>query len=324
MIWLFRLLLGYVNFEYQYGFREDFISDCFKNGLEIRNAAVTENGFTASCSIKTYKRLHTYAYRSGGRVRITKKCGLPFLLHPIENRFGFLTGAVAFIFIICLLTGFVWRVDYKGCNVVSEATLTQYMKNNGLDTGAMWSSIDKDDLAARLMRDFDEISWAHINQYGTTAVVEINEARPVPQPNDDRLKGRKIFRRQLEVVAYRKQGDIKIKDIKCYKTLHFYFFNIPLYISKKQGDIEELERKMVKINNTELPIGITNATEKWLTYTDKELGDKELKALAKKKLENEEREQLDGFEIINRNMTLDIDKDKCVIKCAYIIKENNK
>ena len=100
MIKLFRFLLGYVEFEFINGFSEGFINDCFEKEILIQNITLCENGFNAICRISTYKQLHKIALKNGGKVKILKKHGLPFFLAPLNERTGFILGAVLFAFIL--------------------------------------------------------------------------------------------------------------------------------------------------------------------------------------------------------------------------------
>ncbi|MDD6728650.1 MAG: sporulation protein YqfD [Eubacteriales bacterium] len=314
-----------VEFQFSGGFWEDFLNDCFTQGIDVKNVALFGNGFTADCNIKTYKSLHKTAYLHGGKVKIIKKRGIPFLLKPLKNRTGFFVGIIAFVFIICFLEGFVWNVEIVGNERISRSVLTSYLENSGLKSGTMWSVIDRKELAWDMMGDFEDIAWAHINKNGTTARVEINEITEQPEPFDENtLKGNKVQRKELEVVAYRQQSKISLRSQKTYRRLIFFSAEIPLYIKIKAGDIEEEQAKMLTIKGTELPVGVAEKTEKYFTQTPYDLSDEELLSLAEKKLSYLVKQELDGFEIINRSPKCETDSDKCTIKCAYVVREKEE
>lgn len=321
MIYLFRWLLGYVEFEFTDGFYEGFINACFERAIDIKGIALTENGFSAFCLIPCYKKLHRIALANGGKVHITAKKGLPFLLLPLKNRLGFALGAFLFALIISFLGCFIWNVELVGNDRISDAALMQYLANNGIRSGAMWSSAERERLAWQMMSEFDDIAWVHINKIGTTARVEINETRKSPIPDERRLKGIKALRTELEAVAIRKQSRITIKSVKKYYRVKFFALDLPLYFSKRQGDIEETDERSLKIRSTPLPVGITIYTEKHLLSDSYELTDSELEALAKKKLSFEEEKEFDGFVIINKSISTTLDEDKCIVKGAYVIRE---
>lgn len=321
MIYILRLLFGYVIFEFSGGFSEDFLNDCYKSGIDIKNVTLTERGIKASCSIRTYKGLHKTAFANGGKVKILKKAGLPFLLAPLKNRTGFFVGITAFIFILCFLEGFIWNVEIVSNDNKPDSSIAAYLESNQIKPGVMWSAIDRDKIKWSIMSDFDDIAWVHINKIGTTARVEINKKNKEPDKKDENnLKGNEIYRKEITAIAYKKQNKIILTDKKDYDSIIFFTLKIPLYFKKEAGDTQEISKKFLTVNDVTLPIGIINETEKFYKSIEYEISDKEAAALAKKKLAYEKDEQLDGYEIINENIKTSIDNDKCTIKSALIVR----
>lgn len=320
MIRLFRWLFGYVSFTFKGGFFEGFVTDCFKEGIDIRDIARGGDYFLAYCNLKNYKKLHKIAVRHGGVVKVSRKYGLPFILLPLKNRWGFAVGMVAFVFLLSFLSTFIWNVEIEGNSVVSDVQLRAFLANNNVYSGAMWSSVEKDKVCWELLSEFDDLSYAHINRIGTTAVLEVNEVKRAPVGDEQKLKGENVFRKELEASALREQKNLSVKSRKRYKTLHFFFVNAPLYVSKKTGDMTVEGESFVTLFGKKLPIGISYKEELYLQSAAQKLDDGALELLARNKLAYLEEKELDGFEIINRNEQLDIDEQRCVIKCSYVVK----
>lgn len=320
MIKLFRWILGYVKFTFSGGFYENFLTDCFSDGIDIHDVALNDDGFSAYCNIKVYKKLHKYAFKHGGVVKIRKKYGLPFITGPLKNRIGFFVGMVMFVFLLSFLGSFVWNVEVTGNNRISTATVLSYLENNNLKSGVMWSSVDRDNIAWDMMSDFDDISWVRINKIGTTARIEINETSVKPDKDEEKLQGINIYRKELETQAYREQKDMAVKTRKTYKSLRFFSISIPLYLKRQSGDITEESSKFLTIKDTELPIGINTYDEVFYSSVPRTLDDDELTKLARQKLSYLEQQEFDGFEVINKTEDVQIDDDKCIIKSSYIIR----
>lgn len=321
MIYFFRFIFGYVDFNFVGGFCENFLTECFGKGIEIRDVCKTENGFKASCRASTYKKLHHIAYHHGGVVRIYKKHGLPFVAYPLKNRMGLMVGAFAFVLVVSLLNSFVWKVDVVGNNAVSDTSVRSFLELNDFKAGTMWSSVSRDHLSLAMMGEFDEISWVHINRDGGVARVEINEKTPAPDDADeDLLQGNKVLRKELEVAAYRNQLDIAVKSKKIYKKLNFFGIEIPLYINYKKGDISSSSVDFLEIKGVSLPVSIERIEESYVKTKEKRLNDKQLKDLAKKKLNILVEKEFEDFEIINKTEKFKMDDDKCTLSCAYIIR----
>lgn len=320
MIRLFRWLFGYVKFSFNKGFYEDFLTECYKKAINIYDIVLFDGGVTAYCNVKVYKKLHTIAHAHGGTVKIIKKHGLPFLLRPLKNRLGFFVGIIICMAVISFLGSFIWNVEIVGNNSVSDAAINSYLENNNLKSGVMWSSVDTAKLEWGMMSEMEDLSWVHINRLGTTARIEVNEITKKPVPNDDKLKGVNVMRKELEAVAYREQKNMKIKSTKRYKKLCFFSAEIPLYFKRETGDITKQSSKFLTVKETALPIGIYFYEEVFLSSKPKSLSDDELTKLAKQKLTYLERREFDGFEIINRKDDIALSEDRCVIKTSYIVK----
>lgn len=181
---LFRLLIGYVKFEFTGGFIEGFLNSCYSMNYNIKNIKTNENGFSAQTDIKTYMQLHKIAYKQGGKVKIIKRKGLPFLLAPLKNRWGVFSGAAFFVLFISFMGGFIWNITVTGNNRVTDARIVDYLAKNGFETGARWSDTDKENLECSVMAEFDDISWISINKMGSLALVEINETVKKPSVID--------------------------------------------------------------------------------------------------------------------------------------------
>lgn len=186
LIRFFRWLLGYVKFSYTGGFKEDFINDCYAHGMYLKNICVKNDMLTAEAKIKTYKALHKIAFLHGGRVKIFKRKGFPFLLSPLNNRWGFFVGILYFVFFVSFMGGFVWNITVSGNDRVTEVKIVDYLAKNGFKIGTRWDLVDKEQLEIAIMADFEDVAWISINKIGSTASIEINETVNKPKLVDNK------------------------------------------------------------------------------------------------------------------------------------------
>ena len=180
LIRFFRWLLGYVQFTFTGGFSEKFINDCRADNIYIKNIIKISGGISAQVKPKEYFALHKIAYACGGKVHITKKRGLPFLLMPLKNRWGIFCGILFGVMLVSFLSGFVWNVTVIGESRLTDSQIVDYLAQNGLKVGARWADIDKENLEFKVMADFDDVAWISINKLGCLAQIEINETVPKP------------------------------------------------------------------------------------------------------------------------------------------------
>lgn len=185
MIKFIRWILGYVSFKFSRGFAEGFVNDCYELNINVHDLKRDNNEICGICTAKTYKQLHRIAYKNGGVVEITKKHGPIFPLLKIKNRWGLLVGALGFIIIINILSGFVWNIEIVGNKAITDDEILDFLAENDFSVGVYWDSIDKVSLESLIMASFDDCAWVHINELGSTARVEINETVVKPDVVDD-------------------------------------------------------------------------------------------------------------------------------------------
>ncbi len=172
---------GYVEFCFSGGFADGFINQCYARKINIKNIRSKDGAVYARCSIRAYKRLHVPARENGGRLRIIKKRGLPFKLHPLKGRWGVFCGMLFFVFFVSFMGGFIWNVTVIGNETLEASKIVDYLAQNGIRAGARWADTDKENLEFAVMADFEEVAWISINRFGCLAQVEIRETTPKPE-----------------------------------------------------------------------------------------------------------------------------------------------
>ena len=187
LIKLFRWLWGYVKFSYSGGFKEDFINDCYASNIRLKNICTRGDMLIAETGIKTYKSLHKIAFAHGGKVRILKRKGFPFILSPLHNRWGLFAGAVYMIFFISFMGSFIWNITVTGNDRVTEVKIVDYLAQNGFSVGTNWWSVDKEQLEVSIMAHFEDVAWISINKIGSTASIEIDETVSKPDMKETNI-----------------------------------------------------------------------------------------------------------------------------------------
>lgn len=185
MIRFFWWLYGYVDFVFENGFAEGFINDCYNKRLSVKHLDKRDGALVGEASVRSYRKLHSVALKNGGKVKIVKKHGPVFLFLKIRGRWGIFAGCLFFIFIVNFLSGFVWNIEISGNSKISDEQIMQVLNDNGFDIGTHWSGFNKENVENYMLATFDDCAWAHINRFGTTARVEINEAVMKPEIIDN-------------------------------------------------------------------------------------------------------------------------------------------
>lgn len=184
LVKLSQWLIGFILFEFKNGFCIPFINECYQRKINIENIVIANNTITGKCSPKDYLKINRIAKCHGGNIRIIRKCGLPFLLNPLKARAGFSAGIVLFIAIISTMSGFVWSIEINGSNEIEDRQVITFLDSQGFRIGSFWRSVNKDKIEDTMMATFNNLAWVHINRFGTTAKIELQEAEPKPNIED--------------------------------------------------------------------------------------------------------------------------------------------
>ena len=172
---IIRWLRGYVIFEVIGQFPERFINVCVHRGYFVFDAHPENKVFIASLLVADYRKIRSIARRAGVRLKVQKRCGLPFLLSGYKERRGLLYGAVAFLFIIIFMQSFIWTVEINGVTTLSVTDVENILAQYGVKPGTFKNNWDLHTVERSIMQDVNEVGWMSINLIGTKAEVEIKE-----------------------------------------------------------------------------------------------------------------------------------------------------
>lgn len=172
---LIRFLSGYVSFTCTGGFPERFINLCSLNGITLWDTRTTENGLTAKTYSRCFKKIRPCIRRSGMKIRITEKNGLPFIAAPYLRRKGLVAGTAAGVLLVLILSNFIWTIDVKGNRNFTPEQILDLCAEHGVYAGAAKSNIDVYRVRNDIKTQSDDISWFAVNIYGTNASVELTE-----------------------------------------------------------------------------------------------------------------------------------------------------
>lgn len=113
--------------------------------------------------------------KTGVKVAVTEKSGLPFLLKKISARRVFAAGAIFCILFLILMMQSVWAFEFEGNLQITNEQITDYLESRGVIIGTPVRKLDYGDLEAGLREQFDEITWASVVRRGTTLIIRIKE-----------------------------------------------------------------------------------------------------------------------------------------------------
>ena len=173
---LLKYLLGYIVFEAKGGFCERFINLCAMRRIDIWDVSLTGDVIRAKIGIKKFRRLRSIVRKTGVKISIKQRCGLPFYLKNHRDRVGLVVGAVIFIFFMTVMNSFVWCIQSSDSEKFSREQILQAAESAGLHYGIRVKNFDEEKAAREIYKAFEgELSWVKVNIKGSLAVIDFRD-----------------------------------------------------------------------------------------------------------------------------------------------------
>ena len=181
-------ILGYLNIEVEGIFVERFINICKSRGIFLWNVKMKKGVLLyANIGIKDYKNIRTIAKKTGTRIKIKKKCGIPFILNKYKKRKIFAGILVVAAILIAIMANFVWNIEITGNENISKEEILLALDEEGFKAGTYKGKLDTNLVIQNIRLKRNDIAWIGITIKGTNAKVEIKESTQAPNiiPQDE-------------------------------------------------------------------------------------------------------------------------------------------
>ena len=183
---ILSFLLGFVKISVEGYYIERFINICKNKKITIWSLKRSSNiALTLNVRINEFKEICKIAKRTGCKLKIKNKRGLPFLLHRYKKRKIFLILLLLVVLIIGLSSMFVWNVDISIEDNQELANIKEDIENAGLKTGILKSKIDPKEIINKIRLEREDVAWMGIELKGTNAIVKLVKADKAPEIVDE-------------------------------------------------------------------------------------------------------------------------------------------
>ncbi len=170
-----ELIKGYVEIEATGGFPERFINLCSHNKINIQDVKMCGNKISAVTDIKSYYKIRMVAKKSGMKVHIIKKHGLPFWMQRNRKRVGIVFGFVFLFVMTFFLSGRIWSVNVVGNKNIPEENIINAFEELGVKTGKKNENLNPKEISRNALKKMDDLMWNAVNVKGCKATIEVKE-----------------------------------------------------------------------------------------------------------------------------------------------------
>ena len=175
MIGLLKYLKGYVKIKV-WGFSpERFMNLCSNRGILLWDIVREGDTYYMCVSLNGFYQLRPIVRKTGTRVAIMKRYGLPFFVPVILARKIFVIGLLLCVAFWIGSSYFIWDIRLSGNYQITEDIFTTFLKENQVNVGMKKKDLDIESLEKEIRRAFPEITWTSAKLDGTMLKIEIKE-----------------------------------------------------------------------------------------------------------------------------------------------------
>ena len=187
MVKLLKYLKGYVRIKVSGFAPERFMNLCSNKNILLWDIIKEENVYYMSISLSAFYQLRPIVRKTGTKVAIIKRYGLPFFVPILFARKIFVIGLLLCIAFWIGSSYFIWNIELNGNYQITEDVFSTFLKENNIKVGMQKKQINIEVLEKSIRQTFPEITWTSAKLDGTNLLIDIkeNEVPFFPAINED-------------------------------------------------------------------------------------------------------------------------------------------
>lgn len=141
-------------------------------------------------SVPDFFRLRPILKRTGSRVHVLSRHGLPFQMERLSRRKTFAVGMIGFAAALFLLSMLVWKVEIDGDSRIAEEKIRQAIEAEGIYKFQWSFRLDSAaSLSQKLTHRLPDAAWVGVEKKGTVITITVvdstkPEQKPLDGPSD--------------------------------------------------------------------------------------------------------------------------------------------
>lgn len=185
---LIKYFRGYVEVALWGYAPERFLNLCSNHNILIWDLRQEGEVYYFHISVDGFRSLKPLLRKSGTRVKISRKNGIPFFFFRYRRRKILFLSIFACMLILYTLSRFIWKIQINGNDSVTDDSLLQFLEEKNSSYGTFISDIDCTKLEEEIRSCFKSIIWTSVKREGTTLTIDVQENLVVAsQPSGTKL-----------------------------------------------------------------------------------------------------------------------------------------
>lgn len=175
MIKLLKYLKGYLRIRV-WGFStERFINLCSNKNILLWDIVQDGESYYMCVSLKGFWQLKEITRKTGTRVVICERHGLPFFVPTLRTRIVFVVGLFLAVGFWIWSSFYIWDIRLSGNYRITEDVFSAFLRRQEVDVGMRKGELNIEELEKEIRRTFTEITWTSAKLTGTKLYISIKE-----------------------------------------------------------------------------------------------------------------------------------------------------
>lgn len=184
-----RFWKGYVKIRLESGMPERFLSLCAHHRILLWNLKNKDLYYEMELSVRDFFRLKPLRKKTGSRIVLLEKHGLPFFFQKNQKRkaffLGFFLGAALLFF--CSL--FIWDIQVEGNHYYAKEEVLKLLGTLAVENGIPKREVDCKKIADGIREGFPHVVWVSAKIEGTCLMIEMKENEESFQEKEKKKDG---------------------------------------------------------------------------------------------------------------------------------------
>lgn len=190
MIKLLKYLKGYLRIRVSGFSPERFMNLCSNKGILLWDIVREGDVYYMNINLRGFWELRPIVRKTGTRVAVLEKYGLPFFLPRLLKRKAFVLGLILAVAFWILSSSYIWNIELEGNYQITEDVFQSFLKENHVVIGMRKEDLDIQELEKQIRRQFPQVTWASAKLVGTRLQIDIKENdAPIIRDEEEGAKG---------------------------------------------------------------------------------------------------------------------------------------
>lgn len=167
---------GYIRAKIQGEQTDRFLNLCRARDIRIWDLKrEAELSLTGCLEIRDFFKLSPIHRKTGVKIHILEKHGLPFFFYRSKKRKAFFLGVFVCVWLLLFLSGRLWEIQVKGNVRNSTAEILEFLEQQGIEHGMAKGKISCSEIVAKIREKYPDITWVSARLDGTKLLLTVKE-----------------------------------------------------------------------------------------------------------------------------------------------------